>query len=238
MLHKSISHKAPYEQRERYKHLLYLRCVDENKHAPPLPQRPGYQDAKKAFSSFAKAIKTRLGNSFSSHKVKGRAHIISMILHCKDTLSGKAPIGKNISQKSVLSQPPFLAAGHQVHPGGARLHGLRAGVRTIGKTVSVLKSGEIRQHRLAFLMKSIQASGNWSARLQTTSQELSPSTKKHDRSLDFFSGFRVQTAATALNATGRCRRHTCMYTRMRTCFLVERVTFHSSALCMGQGVLW
>ena len=96
--------------------------------------------------------------------------MIILILHCKDTLSGPVLIGLNISQKDVLSHPPLLPAGHQVHPGGARLDGLRTGISTIGKTVSGLKSCEIR-HRLAFSMKSIQVSGNWSAPLQTTSLE-------------------------------------------------------------------
>ena len=61
-----------------------------------------------------------------------------------------------------------IPAGHQAQHGGVRLHGLRLGRRVIsktGKTVSGLKSGEMRQHRLAFSMKSMQASRNWSARL-------------------------------------------------------------------------
>ena len=32
----------------KFKNPPHLRSVDENKQAPPLPQRPGYQDAKKA----------------------------------------------------------------------------------------------------------------------------------------------------------------------------------------------
>ena len=69
-------------------------------------------------------------------KVKGRANRISLVL-----------------QKHVLSHPPLLPDRHQVHPGGARLHGLRIGIiSTIGKTVSGMKNGEIRQHRLTFSM--------------------------------------------------------------------------------------
>ena len=43
-----ISHKAPHEQRGRHKNLFYLRSVDKNKQSTLRPQRPGYQDAKKA----------------------------------------------------------------------------------------------------------------------------------------------------------------------------------------------
>ena len=42
-----ISHTAPHSQRQRYNNVLYLRSVNEDKQAPPLPQRPGYKDAKK-----------------------------------------------------------------------------------------------------------------------------------------------------------------------------------------------
>ena len=141
-----ISHEAPYEQRERYNIRLYLRCVDENEEAPPLQQRPGHQDAKKASVDLQKQSAQDLEIP-SSQQVKRRAYIISLILHCKDTLSGLALVGLKISQKNVLSHPPLLPAGHQVHPGGARLHGLQTGIRTSGKTVSGLKSGEIGQHR-------------------------------------------------------------------------------------------
>ena len=58
---------------------------------------------------------------------------------------------------NVSSRHPLLPAGHEVHPGGARLHGLRSGISTIGKTIGGLQNVEMRQHRLAFSMKSIQA---------------------------------------------------------------------------------
>ena len=56
-----ISHKAPHERWERYKNPLYLRSVDENKQAPLPPQRPGYQDAKKASIDLQKQTRQDLG---------------------------------------------------------------------------------------------------------------------------------------------------------------------------------
>ena len=49
-----ITHTAPHSQREIYNNLLYLRSVNEDKQAPPLPRRPGYQDAKKALVDMQK----------------------------------------------------------------------------------------------------------------------------------------------------------------------------------------
>ena len=62
--------KAPHSQRERYNNLLYLRSVNEDKQAPPLPQRPGYQDAKKALLDIHKQSTTRLRSSFFIPKVQ------------------------------------------------------------------------------------------------------------------------------------------------------------------------
>ena len=59
-----ISHTAPHLQRNRYKNLLYLRSVDEDKHAPLPPQRPGYQDAKKALVDMHKQVRQDCGVSF------------------------------------------------------------------------------------------------------------------------------------------------------------------------------
>ena len=59
-----ISHKAPNEQMERYKNLLYFLGVDENKQAPPLPQRPGYQDATNALVDMQKQSWQDLGIPF------------------------------------------------------------------------------------------------------------------------------------------------------------------------------
>ena len=40
-----ISHKASHEEWGRYHNLIYLRGMDEDRPAPPLSTRPGYQDA-------------------------------------------------------------------------------------------------------------------------------------------------------------------------------------------------
>ena len=172
--HIDISHKAPHEHGERYKNLLYVRVVDENEQAPPPPQRPGYQDAKEAFVDMQKQSRQDLGIPFVPISERTRLH------------NQLARIGLIISQKNKAAIILFFQLGYQDHPGGSRLQELRTGISTVGKTVSGLKNGEIRQHRLAFSTKSIQASGSWSARLQTTSQKLSPSTRKPDRSLEFF----------------------------------------------------
>ena len=46
---------------ERYNNLLYLRSVNEDKQAPLLPQRLGYQDAKKALVDIHKQSRQELG---------------------------------------------------------------------------------------------------------------------------------------------------------------------------------
>ena len=70
----NISHKAPHEQREKYKNLLHFRGVDENKQAPPLPQRPGYQDAKEAFIDMQKQSRQDFGISFIPISERKRTH--------------------------------------------------------------------------------------------------------------------------------------------------------------------
>ena len=50
--------------------------------------------------------------------------------------------------------------------------GLRTGISTIGKTASGLKNGKMRQHRLPFSMKSIQATGNWLSPISNTKSEV------------------------------------------------------------------
>ena len=45
---------------------IYLRSVNEDKQAPPLPQRPGYQDAKKALVEMHKQVRQDCGVTFIS----------------------------------------------------------------------------------------------------------------------------------------------------------------------------
>ena len=59
-----ISHTTPHSQRERYNNLLYLRSVSEDKQPPLLPQRPGYQDAKKALVDMHKLVRQDCGVPF------------------------------------------------------------------------------------------------------------------------------------------------------------------------------
>ena len=80
-----ISHTAPHLQRNRYNNLL-LRSVNEDEQAPPLPQRPRYQDAKKAMVDTDKQVRQDCGVTFIT-KVKGNACEISWILQCKGILS-------------------------------------------------------------------------------------------------------------------------------------------------------
>ena len=60
-----------------------------------------------------------------------------------------------------LSRHPPLPAGHQLHPGGTRLNGLRTGNEHDWKDSKWSENEKMRQHRLAFSMKSIQAPRNW-----------------------------------------------------------------------------
>ena len=57
-----ISHKAPQEQQIDTHNLLYLRRVDEDGQAPPLPTRPGYQEAKTAFVEMQRQSRQDFGN--------------------------------------------------------------------------------------------------------------------------------------------------------------------------------
>ena len=49
---------------------------------------------------------------------------------------------------STLQKNDPSLLGHQVHPGGPRPPGLRTGINMSGKTMSGLKSGKMKQHRL------------------------------------------------------------------------------------------
>ena len=188
-----------------------------------------------------------------SPKLKGNACTISLILQCKGILSGWALIGLNISQKNVLSRHPLLP-GHQGHPGGLRPPGLRTGMSTIGKTVRRPKNGKMRRHRLTFSMKSIQAPGNW---LSLASNDKSEVVKHQLQSLTAVLTlfYRLPTiekpqllicsclifwisrpdSGNCLVSDGECRQYTWPDAQTHI-FLVERVTFHSCALCMAQDV--
>ena len=67
-----ISHTAPHLLRNRYNNLLYLRSVNEDKQAPPLLQRPGYQDAKKALVDMHKQVRQDCGVIFISKVARQR----------------------------------------------------------------------------------------------------------------------------------------------------------------------
>ena len=45
---------------------IHLRSVNEDKQAPPPPQRPGYQDAKKALVDMHKQVRQDCGVTFIS----------------------------------------------------------------------------------------------------------------------------------------------------------------------------
>ena len=51
----------PYCAALTQRKILYLRSVNEDKQAPPLPQRPGYQDAKKALVDVQKQVRQECG---------------------------------------------------------------------------------------------------------------------------------------------------------------------------------
>ena len=59
-----VSHKAPQEQRSRYHNLLYQRSVDEDRQAPPLSTRPGYQEAQTASVEMQRQSRQDLGFQF------------------------------------------------------------------------------------------------------------------------------------------------------------------------------
>ena len=65
-MHKLIDfpHKAPQEQIDRYHNLLYLRSVDEDKQAPPLSTRPGYQEGTTALVEMQRQSQQDLGILF------------------------------------------------------------------------------------------------------------------------------------------------------------------------------
>ena len=58
-----ISHKAAQEQRSKYT-IYYLRSVDEDRQAPPLSARPGYQEAKTALVEMQRQSRQHLGITF------------------------------------------------------------------------------------------------------------------------------------------------------------------------------
>ena len=122
-LHKiDISHKAPQEQRSRYNNLLYLRCVHEDRQAPLLSQRPGYQAAKNAQVEMQTQSRQYLGIPF--YQKSGYLGWLST----NRALSA--------SQKNANRQPHLpLLIGLQ-HPGGAHTRGLRTGkdgINTVGR---------------------------------------------------------------------------------------------------------
>ena len=97
-------------------------------------------------------------------------------------------------------------------------------------------------------MKSNSHPRNWSARLQTSSQKLSPSTTKTwpqswNVSTDFHQlrsrtcwfvvvVFWISRPGNCPECDGECAQNTSLYAH--TFFVVERVTFHSCERCMAQ----
>ena len=69
-----ISHTAPHSQRESNNNLHYLRSVNESKQAPPLPQRRGYQDAKKALVDMKKQVRQECVIPWISKVERQRLH--------------------------------------------------------------------------------------------------------------------------------------------------------------------
>ena len=67
-----ISHKDTPEQRGRYHNLIYLRGVDEDRQAPPLSTRPGYQEAKNALVEMQRQSRQDLGIQFFPNSERKR----------------------------------------------------------------------------------------------------------------------------------------------------------------------
>ena len=176
-----ISHTAPHLQMKRYNNLLYLRSVDEDKQAPPLQQRPGDQDAKKALVDMHKQVRQDCGVTF----------IPKVERHClRNQLDPSMQkylewLSTNWAEDFAEERPSRhpLLPGHQVHPFGPRPPGLRTGINTNGKTVRGLKSGKMKQHRLRS-QEVDPGTGKLGAQFRTPSRKLSTST--HDRRLNNF----------------------------------------------------
>ena len=66
-----LSHTASHEQRGRYHNLIYLRGVDEDRQAPPLSERPGYNEAKAALVEMQKQSRQDVNIVHSPTKDKG-----------------------------------------------------------------------------------------------------------------------------------------------------------------------
>ena len=122
---------------EIYIFIFKLRSVDENRQAPLLSQRPGYLEAKEKLRNLQKERREHFA-LFSQKGERKRIHnkIDPSLQGYLEWLSTNW--AQNSSQMNIISHPHH-PTGHQVHPGGARLHGLRTGkdgINTVGRTIT------------------------------------------------------------------------------------------------------
>ena len=158
--------------------LLHLQSVDENKQAPLLWQRPGYQEAKKELSNLQKSK---------------REEQVPYVQVC-DRKRSQNRIDPSLQEYRKIQNAHnhhrrhhHLQAGHQAQHGGVRLHGLKSWQKwhphswQDDKWSEQMVNETTSNSRSLRSPNSIQETG--ATRLKTTSSTLSPSTSKSDCSL-------------------------------------------------------
>ena len=111
-----ISHTASHEQRGRYHNLIYLRGMDEDRQAPPLSTRSGYQEAKTALVEMQRQSRQDM-------------HIVHILTKERTRLNDELDpeMRGYLEWLSTIGNSTSLLSGLQ-HPGGAHTRGLRTGM--------------------------------------------------------------------------------------------------------------
>ena len=179
---------------------FYLPIVEEDRQAPPLSTRPGYQEAKTALVEMKRQSRQVLGipfipksdrrrlNDQLNPSLRGYHEWLSIIWaeYFTETQTANLIFLFSVAFNTLVEHTLGLRIG-------------KGGINTAGRMTSGQINGD-RQHRNVFKMKSILASWNWGHGFKQTSQTLlSTRTKRPDRHPDFLFNlvaFRVQSDAT------------------------------------------
>ena len=205
MLHKLIF----LMKRRMNKGILYKRSVDEHRQAPPLSQRPGYQEATKALIEMQRQIATRFGKSiYSPNRGKATLGKSASILHCKKFLEWLSTNWAEYFAKE--RKPPTSSSSSQCsstswwspHSWSSKL--ARMASTQVGRMTTGQGKGD-RQHRVVFKKKSVLASGNWvnTASKRPVSSCYRQEPKDLTANLNYFFELRFASSQTQLTERGR-----------------------------------
>ena len=231
-----ISHDARYRQRLRYESTVYMRSVDSNKQAVPWCQRPGYKSSANALVSLQRAqgkgvhqipmhLRTRQNNTLDPAV---QQHLEWLSFNWKTYFSS--------SSSPTWTESPNAVEFFILGPSMARMPLSRvARQRMVGSATTTTTP----ESRTDWYKETCTGTSERKG-LSCCQVHLNPDficSLVHFSDFSSFWQFRVQTEATAMNATGKCTDNTSPNAHTRTfshaCTLDVITRFAHSSLVMS-----